>query len=90
MLVLTRKAGESITIGDDIRVMVMEVKGKQVRLGIEAPADCVVHREEVYRRIQAENREAARASAEALDRAGSMWSLLRGRPRGGGDGHASA
>ena len=73
MLVLTRKAGESITIGDDIKVMVMEVKGKQVRLGIEAPPECVVHREEVYRRIQAANREAAAATAEALDHAGAIW-----------------
>jgi carbon storage regulator len=82
MLVLTRKAGESITIGDDVKVMVMEVKGKQVRLGIEAPAHCIVHREEVYRRIQAENREAAAATPEALERAGAIWSS-RGLSEGG-------
>lgn len=81
MLVLTRKAGESITIGDEVKVTVMEVKGKQVRLGIEAPPHCVVHREEVYRRIQAENRQAAQATAEALERAGLLWS---GRPNSGG------
>jgi len=88
MLVLTRKAGESITIGDDVKVMVMEVKGKQVRLGIEAPPHCVVHREEVYRRIQAENREAVAATPEALEHADRMWQT-RGLTNGG-DGNAPA
>ena len=60
MLILTRKIGESITIGDKIKVCVMEIKGRQVRLGIEAPADTTVHREEVYQKILEENRLAAR------------------------------
>jgi carbon storage regulator len=54
MLILTRKIGEIITIGDDIQVQVMEVKGKQVRLGIAAPKRFKIHRKEVYERIQAE------------------------------------
>ena len=58
MLILTRRIGEYITIGDQIRVYVVSVKGKQVRLGIEAPADAIVHREEIYARIQEENRRA--------------------------------
>jgi carbon storage regulator len=59
MLILTRKIGESVAIGDKIKVYVIEIKGRQVRLGIEAPPDTMVHREEIYQRILAENRLAA-------------------------------
>ena len=59
MLILTRKLGESITIGDSIRVSVLGIRGRQVRLGIDAPSDVVVHREEIYVKIQQENRKAA-------------------------------
>lgn len=52
MLVLTRRVGESMMIGKNIRVTVLNVKGNQVRLGIEAPKDIPVHREEIYQRIQ--------------------------------------
>lgn len=54
MLILTRKAGESITIGDDIEVQVIEIKGKQVRLGITTPKELAIHRKEVFERIQKE------------------------------------
>ena len=60
MLILTRKLGESITIGDDIKVSILGVRGRQVRLGIEAPSDVIVHREEIYVKIQAENRKASK------------------------------
>lgn len=59
MLILTRKLGESITIGDNIRVVVLGIYGRQVRLGIDAPLKVAVHREEVYVKIQKENRKAA-------------------------------
>jgi carbon storage regulator len=59
VLILTRKLGESITIGDDIKVSVLGIRGRQVRLGIEAPTKVVVHREEIYVKIQAENRKAS-------------------------------
>ncbi|WP_456433573.1 carbon storage regulator CsrA [Thermosulfuriphilus sp.] len=62
MLVLTRREGESIAIGDDIEVTVLEIRGRNVRLGIKAPPEMPVHRLEVYLRIQEENR---RAAAEA-------------------------
>lgn len=65
MLVLTRKIGEGITIGNDIRVVVLEVKGGQVRLGIEAPPTVRVHRDEVYLKILRENQQAA-ASVHVL------------------------
>ena len=51
---LTRKPGEWIVIGDNIRILLAEVKGNHVKLGIEAPADITVHREEIYQRIQKE------------------------------------
>ena len=59
MLILTRKLGESITIGDDIKVTVLGVYGRQVRLGVEAPLKVIVHREEVYLKIKEENRKAS-------------------------------
>ena len=54
MLILTRRVGESLLIGDDVVVNVLGVKGNQVRIGVDAPKDVTVHREEIYDRIQAE------------------------------------
>lgn len=54
MLILTRRVGEAIKISDDITVVVLGVKGSQVRLGIEAPEGVAVHRQEIYERIQAD------------------------------------
>jgi len=58
LLVLTRKPGEALMLSDEMKITVLEVKGKQVRLGIEAPSDVPVHREEIYQRIEAERAEA--------------------------------
>ncbi len=66
MLVLTRKIGESITIDDDIKVTVVQVKGKQVRLGICAPEETKIHREEVYLAIQEQNKQASRGNSESI------------------------
>ena len=79
MLILTRKLGESITIGDDIKVSVLGIHGRQVRLGIDAPAEVVVHREEVYVRIQAENRRASKSIKNDLL---GMMNAIRGKISG--------
>ena len=67
MLVLTRHANQSIMIGHDIVVTVLEVRGDQVRIGIRAPRHVDVHREEVFAALQQANRSAASPSAEALE-----------------------
>ena len=66
MLVLTRKLGESIAIDDHIKIVVVQIKGKQVRLGIKAPKETKIHREEVYQAIQDQNTEASKSSPESL------------------------
>jgi carbon storage regulator len=74
MLVLTRKLGESIAIDDHIKIRVVQIKGKQVRLGIEAPKDTKIHREEVYVAIQAQNQESVNAPS---DRTRAVNELLK-------------
>jgi len=73
MLILTRKLGEVIRVGDAVTVRVLEVKGNQVRLGIEAPADVRIYREEVYRAIRRENEEAALGQIDTLAPAATPW-----------------
>ena len=73
MLVLTRRLGESICINDDIKIIIQSIKGHQVRIGIAAPRQTVIHREEIYQRIQLENKEASRLP----DELGPMKALYR-------------
>lgn len=72
MLVLTRRHDESIMIGDDIEVKVLEVRESHVKLGISAPRNIPVHRREVYLAIQKENIEAAKASLDIKDLEGLL------------------
>jgi carbon storage regulator len=67
MLVLTRKLGESIAIDDHIKIVVVQIKGKQVRLGIKAPKETKIHREEVYKAIQDQNIEASASDMDAIN-----------------------
>jgi carbon storage regulator len=71
MLVLTRKANQSIMIGDNIEVSVLSVLGEKVRLGIQAPRDVPVFRKEVFLEIQAQSVEAAGSAGEVLDQSPS-------------------
>ena len=66
MLVLTRKLGESIAIDDQMKIVVVQIKGKQVRLGIKAPKETKIHREEVYQAIQDQNTEASQSDLSSL------------------------
>ncbi len=79
MLILTRKLGESIAIGDQIRISVLGIRGRQVRLGIDAPSDVIVHREEIYLKIQAENRKASGSIADDLM---GMVKMIKGKISG--------
>ena len=67
MLILTRRAGETVMIGSDVTITVLGVKGNQVRIGINAPKDVAVHREEIYERIQNEKSGGDAATAEGQE-----------------------
>jgi carbon storage regulator len=75
VLVLTRRANQSIMIGHEIVVTVLEVRGDQVRLGIKAPRSIDVHREEIFAQLQQANRDAVRSTSEGLE-------SLEGLPHG--------
>jgi len=66
MLALTRKKGESIIIGDNIEVKILDIEGDRVRLGIEAPREISIHRQEVYKQIQEENKAASKSPINKL------------------------
>ncbi len=73
MLILTRKSGEGIRIGEDIRIVIVEVKGNHVRISIEAPKDMQVHRDEVYEKIRQENINASVSVTDNLQRLLKLW-----------------
>jgi len=67
MLILTRKPGESFYIGDNVKITIVELKGHQIRVGIDAPKELRIYREEIYVQILEENRKAAAPSTDELD-----------------------
>lgn len=76
MLVLTRRAGEEIRIGDDIIVSIVEIKGSQIRVGISAPSSVSIHRGEIYEKVLKENRLAANVSLDVFSK---MKEVIKGR-----------
>ena len=73
MLILTRRPGESLYLGDNIRITILGMQGKQVKIGLDVPVDMVVYREEVYRRVMEENRMALETSNADLLAATQIW-----------------
>lgn len=76
MLVLTRKPGQAVYIGDDIRITLMEIRGNQVRLGVEAPSSVRIYREEIYLQILEENKQALQHTSEIpgdLSQVAEVW-----------------
>lgn len=73
MLILTRRPGESLYLGENIKITVLGMQGKQVKLGLEVPSDTTVYREEVYKRVIEENRRALASKNEDLMQAAELW-----------------
>ena len=76
MLILTRKSGEQIAIGDDVVITFLEVKGTQVKVGIEAPRHVTIHRQEVYERVREENLAAAAMTETDFSLASQFYSQM--------------
>ena len=79
MLVLSRRPGESVVVGDDVTITVLEVRGDVIRIGIDAPRSVAVHRAELLEQLKSVNREAASPSDDAVQ---SLSQALRARPGG--------
>ena len=73
MLVLTRKVGDSIRIGDDVKITIVDVDGNNIKIGIDAPRSVAVHREEVYERILLENKKAAQVDVVDMGALANMF-----------------
>lgn len=77
MLVLSRKKNESIRIGDDIEIVIVDIKGEQVKIGVKAPRSVTVHRAEVYEEIQAENKAASTVNKTSLSGIGDLFKKMK-------------
>ncbi|HOJ52684.1 MAG TPA: carbon storage regulator CsrA [Syntrophales bacterium] len=77
MLILTRRLGEKVMIGDAVSITILEIRGNQVKIGIEAPREVPVHREEVYRLVKEQNELAAAVIMDPL----SVWQRMGGKER---------
>ena len=79
MLILTRKGGEQIRIGEDILITVLDISRSGVKLGIEAPKDVSIYRHEVYERIMNENVRASQGAVSDLERIADIWQEIQGK-----------
>ncbi len=82
MLILTRKLGENIRIGDKIKITILDVKGGQVKLGIDAPPHIAVHREEIYEKIKEENKRASGVTPRTLREVADLLKAAKRRKKG--------
>ena len=73
MLILTRRPGESLYLGDTIKLKILSVQGKQIKIGLDVPEDMTVYREEVYLKIKEQNKQALEASQQDLLAAAELW-----------------
>ncbi len=73
MLILTRKPGESLYLGDNIKLKILSIQGKQIKIGLDVPDDMTVYREEVYLKIKEQNRQALESSQQDLLAAATLW-----------------
>lgn len=73
MLILTRRPGESLYLGENIRITVLGIQGRQVKIGLDVPSDTTVYREEVYKRVIEENRRALATKNEDFMVAAELW-----------------
>jgi len=73
MLILTRRPGESLYLGDNIKLKILSVQGKQIKIGLEVPEDMTVYREEVYLKIKEQNKQALEINQQDLLAAASLW-----------------
>ena len=79
MLILTRKLGEQITIGDDITITLLEIKGSHVKLGIKAPKTIIIHRQEIYEKIREENLGSSMVVDADLSKAASILGMKKSK-----------
>jgi len=73
MLVLSRRLGETLYLGDSIRITILNIQGKQVKIGLDVPPEMVVYREEVYKRVQEENKRSILSNNADLMMAAKLW-----------------
>ncbi|WFS63798.1 MULTISPECIES: carbon storage regulator CsrA [Desulfovibrionaceae] len=73
MLILTRRPGESLYLGDNIKLKILSVQGKQIKIGLDVPEDMTVYREEVYLKIKEQNRQALEINQQDLLAAAALW-----------------
>lgn len=79
MLILTRKPGESIYLGEDIKITILGLQGKQIKVGLDVPEDMTVYREEVYLRVKEQNRQALALADDDVYKVADLW---RGKQSG--------
>ncbi len=73
MLILTRRSGESLYLGDNIKVTVLSIQGKQIKLGLDVPREMTVYREEIYKRVQEQNKQALESKDDDLMQVTTLW-----------------